>query len=378
VRLEHILLAAREAIGFARGKTLADLEHDRLLVRALLHAILEIGEAAANVGPESRAIVVDVPWSDIVRMRNVLIHVYWGVRVDKLWATVERDLPRLIEAIERGTVGWPLGSDRPRREEVNSWVLGADGAKGGAWMAFRVRDGVYEPCLYRDTSELWIENTRASLILLDVPIGLPDSPCESLRACDVHARQFVGARWASVFAAPARWMLSCSDLTAADAEKARRLRAAGVLRPGTRPPRVTRQVFVGMVPRIRDVDSLLQRDEEARQRIRECHPEVCFAALAGRHLEHSKHTERGLQERRAILDRHVPAIDFLVQAARGDAERKRISVAADDILDALVVAVTAAGSVDQLRTLPADPPRDSCGLAMEMVYRSPFAGVRSA
>lgn len=370
VRLEHMLLAAREAIGFTRGKSLADLEHDRLLVRALLHAILEIGEAAANVGPESRALVTDVPWSDIVRMRNVLIHVYWGVRVDKLWATIERDLPRLIDAIERGTIGWPLGSERPQRASPVEYVLGADGAKHGAWMAFRVRGGVFEPCLYRSASELWLDNTRASMILLDVPIGLPDSPGESLRECDEHARRFIGSRWASVFAAPARWMLTCGDLVAADAEKARRLRVAGTLKPAKKPPRVTRQVFVGMVPRIREVDALLQSDEGARRRIRECHPEVCFAALSGRHLEHSKHSERGLQERRAILVPHAPALDSLVQAALVEAERKSISVGTDDILDALVAAVTAAAPVDLLHTLPADPPRDSCGLPMEMVYRS--------
>jgi predicted RNase H-like nuclease len=51
----------------------------------------------------------------------------------------------------------------------------------------------------------------------------------------------------------------------------------------------------------------------------------------------------------------------------------RRDLARDDIVDAIAALACAIAPAAEVRTLPADPPRDSCGLAMEMVYRSPFA-----
>lgn len=361
VRLEHMLLAAREAISFSHGKSLKDLEHDRLLVRALLHAILEIGEAAANVSPMSRASVPGVPWDEIVRMRNVLIHVYWGVRIDKLWATIERDLPPLIEQIERGLLSWPSEFETGLKPEgAGRTVVGADGAKAGAWIAFRVRGDVFEPRAYANSKELFEDCRDAELVLLDVPIGLPDGSGEAFRSCDSDAQRFIGARRSSVFAAPARWMLDCHTKEQADREKARRTGST---------KKVSRQVFVGMVPRIREVDQLMRSGSNTARVVRECHPEVCFRALAMRELAHPKKEPAGLRERRSILTPYVAGLPLLEQQALAVAQARGIKVQADDILDAFVATVTAAAPPARLRTLPASPPRDSEGLAMEMVYR---------
>ncbi len=42
-----------------------------------------------------------------MKMRNVLIHVYWGVSHDKLWSTVQVDLPALLTAVEAALGQWP-------------------------------------------------------------------------------------------------------------------------------------------------------------------------------------------------------------------------------------------------------------------------------
>ena len=54
VWLRHTLDAAKEAIGFARGRSRADLDSDRQLVLALVKAIEIVGEAAYQVGPSIR------------------------------------------------------------------------------------------------------------------------------------------------------------------------------------------------------------------------------------------------------------------------------------------------------------------------------------
>ncbi|MGH8246995.1 MAG: HepT-like ribonuclease domain-containing protein, partial [Gammaproteobacteria bacterium] len=54
-----------------------------------------IGEAAAKIGPEVRAQYADIPWADIVGMRNRLIHAYFDIDLGLLYETVTGDLPPL-------------------------------------------------------------------------------------------------------------------------------------------------------------------------------------------------------------------------------------------------------------------------------------------
>ena len=102
--------AARQAIDFAKGKSRKNLDSDAMLARALMHTILEIGEAASRTSEGGRGRAPEVPWPQIVGMRNVLIHVYWGVDYDRLWKTVIEELPALLAMLESATKDWPLDS----------------------------------------------------------------------------------------------------------------------------------------------------------------------------------------------------------------------------------------------------------------------------
>ena len=84
-----------------RGRKRADLDRDRQLNLALVRLLEIVGEAANRVPQEQRARIAAVPWSQIVGMRNRLIHGYDEVDFDILWRIVTDDLPRLIEALEK-------------------------------------------------------------------------------------------------------------------------------------------------------------------------------------------------------------------------------------------------------------------------------------
>jgi uncharacterized protein with HEPN domain len=100
IRLRHMLDAAREAIIFARNETRASLNKDRKLEFALVKAIEIVGEAAAKVTAECRNDSSQIPWSNIIGMRNRLIHAYFDINLDILWKTVTEDLPPLIAELE--------------------------------------------------------------------------------------------------------------------------------------------------------------------------------------------------------------------------------------------------------------------------------------
>lgn len=100
VRLQHMLDAAHDALTFTQNRSRNDLDTDRMLTLALVKCIEIIGEAAGQVSRETRITVPDIPWANIVGMRNRLIHVYHDVNHDIVWQTIQQDLPGLIPKLE--------------------------------------------------------------------------------------------------------------------------------------------------------------------------------------------------------------------------------------------------------------------------------------
>ena len=60
-----------------------------------------IGEAAARVSAETKQNQPDVPWSEIVGMRNRLVHGYFEVNLQRVWDTVQNELATLIDQVEQ-------------------------------------------------------------------------------------------------------------------------------------------------------------------------------------------------------------------------------------------------------------------------------------
>lgn len=100
IRLRHMLEAAREALSFSKNKIKGDLYSDRMLTLSIIKSIEIIGEAASTVTKEFRDKHNEIPWANIVAMRNRLIHVYFDIDLDRVWDTITDDLPPLIAALE--------------------------------------------------------------------------------------------------------------------------------------------------------------------------------------------------------------------------------------------------------------------------------------
>jgi uncharacterized protein with HEPN domain len=96
-RLEDIL-ASSQAIRahLARGGLDDGLVFDAVRVR-----LIEIGEAVRATNSELLARESTIPWADVAGMRNHLAHRYFDTAVAIVQATVDRDLPPLIAAVER-------------------------------------------------------------------------------------------------------------------------------------------------------------------------------------------------------------------------------------------------------------------------------------
>jgi uncharacterized protein with HEPN domain len=100
VRLGDILKAIKHIETFVAGKTFLDLDEDMLTKSALMAQLMIIGEAAKSVSDKTKAENNEIEWTQIVGLRNVLIHEYFGVMWEIVWNTIKKDLPVLKEQIE--------------------------------------------------------------------------------------------------------------------------------------------------------------------------------------------------------------------------------------------------------------------------------------
>jgi predicted RNase H-like nuclease len=230
--------------------------------------------------------------------------------------------------------------------------IGVDACKKG-WFAVSINP--VERCeigIFETFGDLWNSLKGNALILVDIPIGLSDS---GKRRCDVEARKRLKKRAASVFPVPCRQAIQADTYKLACRINQKIL---GV--------KLSVQTW-NIADKIREVDDLLCSDGKARQYIRESHPEICFWALAGgRPMAHYKKTGRGFAERLNLLKGITPAAEKIANYAINEFLRK--DLARDDIIDAIVLAVSASAGMNALASIPANPPSDTMGLPMEITY----------
>jgi len=71
-----------------------------MLRMAVLHVVQIIGEAASRVSESGRTAVPEIEWPVMVAMRNRLVHAYFDVNTEILWATVTLSLPGLLAQLQ--------------------------------------------------------------------------------------------------------------------------------------------------------------------------------------------------------------------------------------------------------------------------------------
>jgi predicted RNase H-like nuclease len=231
--------------------------------------------------------------------------------------------------------------------------IGIDGCRTG-WFFVGISDNdSFRAGVVPEISAIkpWLE--EAVQILVDIPIGLLSSGSDE-RLCDVAARRLISPRGSTVFPAPARTAVYKDSYAEASDENQRCLGR-----------RLSKQSF-HICKKIREVDEFV-RTVRPGPKLREMHPEVAFCTLGGMSPRLTRKKEPdGYRDRLGLLRSVYPGTDELIEAAR-EGEPFRKNLADDDILDALVGAVTAR-LYRSLETLPDTPPTDDAGLPMEIVY----------
>ena len=227
-------------------------------------------------------------------------------------------------------------------------VAGVDCCKG-RWLLVRADAAgqlrIQDVSIISTFRELIAATRECAAIAVDIPIGLPTN---EPRAADVEARKAIGPRRNSVFPAPMRAVLAASTY-----------KEACNLSQEAYGQKLTIYTF-GILPKTREADEAMT--PAVQRRLREVHPEVSFWALNNyQPLAYAKPKPDGAAERLRLL---TPA--YRDDLASVDLPR---GAKRDDLYDACAAAWTAARiAYGTTRRLPAEPPLDSRGLRMEIVY----------
>jgi uncharacterized protein with HEPN domain len=96
-----MLLAAKEIREFTGGVSWKRFQTDRMMQHAVVRLMQIIGEASRKISSEFRQVHSEIPWQEIIEMRNRVVHEYFRIIPDKIWESVQKDIPALITALER-------------------------------------------------------------------------------------------------------------------------------------------------------------------------------------------------------------------------------------------------------------------------------------
>jgi uncharacterized protein with HEPN domain len=99
--LQDILDAMEKAQQFVKNLSYEEFTKDDKTVFAVVRALEIIGEATKNIPDDNRKNNPDIPWKDMVGMRDILIHAYFGVDMETVWLTVTKRITEIKPLIQK-------------------------------------------------------------------------------------------------------------------------------------------------------------------------------------------------------------------------------------------------------------------------------------
>jgi uncharacterized protein with HEPN domain len=99
VRLLHIKEAIMEVLSYVNGISFEVFKVNSMIYNASIRQLEVIGEASNRLSEELKNQYPNIPWRQIVGLRNMLIHEYFGVDVNIVWDVIKNELPTLLTSV---------------------------------------------------------------------------------------------------------------------------------------------------------------------------------------------------------------------------------------------------------------------------------------
>lgn len=254
------------------------------------------------------------------------------------FASVEKEFLSIFNRIARNQTGFKC--------------VGIDGCKGG-WVAVSITDKGFKVDIIGDINEVFLIHDDCDSVIVDMPIGLPQST-DDVRP-DGSVRTILKGKASSIFSTPCRQAVYADTYFEAN-ETNRQVLEKGL----------SKQSFA-ICGKIKEVDEFLRDNPQYKNRLLESHPELCFAMLnSGKPILDNKNQPEGLRIRIELLSRYYDGTEEIIDYAK---KHSKLRSCLDDVADALCLAVTGMlGLENGFTTIPENPKMDKQGILMQMVY----------
>ena len=98
-RLFHIIDAINEIDDYTSTVEFAEFSKNAMMRFASVKQIEIIGEAANLITPEVRYKYKEIEWRQIIGLRHILVHEYFGIDFDLIWQIIKKDIPALKKEV---------------------------------------------------------------------------------------------------------------------------------------------------------------------------------------------------------------------------------------------------------------------------------------
>ena len=97
--IDYILECIELIEKYIKGKNKQDFLNSQLLQDGIIRRIEIIGEAVKNLPEEFKKLHESIPWKEIVGMRDIITHKYFGIDLELTWEVLDKELPFLKQDI---------------------------------------------------------------------------------------------------------------------------------------------------------------------------------------------------------------------------------------------------------------------------------------
>ncbi|MEW6193826.1 MAG: DUF86 domain-containing protein [Bacteroidota bacterium] len=100
-RVQHIYDAVQEIESYVKNSSYEEFKSNTMMHIACVKQLEIIGEAANHISPHFKKLYAEIPWREIIDLRNILIHEYFGIDTKIVWDIIQNDIVSLKQQVKK-------------------------------------------------------------------------------------------------------------------------------------------------------------------------------------------------------------------------------------------------------------------------------------
>ena len=101
VRIKHILEAIKDIENYTENIDKTSFITNKMMIDACIRQMGIIGEASNHLSEEIIESAAEIPWREIIGLRNVVVHEYFGVDIIIIWDIIDSELVPLKNTLQK-------------------------------------------------------------------------------------------------------------------------------------------------------------------------------------------------------------------------------------------------------------------------------------